>query len=125
MSTLHPTISVGQLETKSKDDDLYTRRQVQDIVRRIFSETFFEADEKIKERGVPDIVKPYSTVFSPHTEPKLDNPILVRGFEELDYQPALAFSSASKAVVEVVPEIADIFYAILFGGFRFRCNHSE
>lgn len=84
LSMLHPTISVGQIETKSKEDGLYTRRHIQDIVRRIFSETFFETDKKDMEPEVANTVSPYSTVFSPHIEPKLDNPAIVRKFRAMD-----------------------------------------
>jgi hypothetical protein len=84
LSILHPTISVGELEKKSGDENSYTRRNLQDLVRRTYSETFFEAHKDSKEKAFPDTVKPYSTVFSPFVEPKLDNPRIVGDFQAID-----------------------------------------
>ena len=84
LSILHPTISVGDLERKSAGDDLYTRRYLQDLIKRTYTETFFEPGERWKEKTLSDTVGAYSTVFSPHVEPTLDNPKIVKDFQAFD-----------------------------------------
>jgi tetratricopeptide (TPR) repeat protein len=83
-SILHPSgVLPGELETKSKQDKLYTRRNVQHILRDRYPEMFFESDTKIKGSGN---VKPYSTVFSSYEEPPLERPITVKKVQEADWR---------------------------------------
>ena len=83
-SILHPSgVLPGELETHSKEDKLYTRRNVQHILRDRYPETFFETGTRQKGEGN---VRPYSAVFSPHEEPPLARPITVKQVQLADWR---------------------------------------
>ena len=68
-------VSVRELETKSKEDNRYTRRNVQNLLRERYANTFFKSQSRMKNEGH---VEPYSSVFSPHEEPPLTNELHVK-----------------------------------------------
>jgi hypothetical protein len=68
-------VSVRELETKSKEDNRYTRRNVQNLLRERYANTFFKSQGRMKNEGH---VEPYSSVFSPHEEPPLTNELQVK-----------------------------------------------
>jgi tetratricopeptide (TPR) repeat protein len=83
-SIMHPSgVLPGELETHSKDDKLYTRRNVQHILRDRYPETFFETGTKPKGSGN---VRPYSAVFSPYGVLPLERPITVKKVQLADWR---------------------------------------
>ena len=83
-SIMHPSgVLPRELETKSNQDNLYTRRNVQHVLRDLYPETFFESEVKTKGSGN---VNPYSTVFSSYEKPPLERPITVKRVQEADWR---------------------------------------
>lgn len=68
-------VSVRDLETRGKDDGLYTRRGVQSIIHERHANVFFES--KVRPKGEGNIV-PKASVFSLDSDPPLSNLIQVR-----------------------------------------------
>ena len=102
---------------------MYTRRHVQNIFRRTYPETFFETTENKGSNEIPETFSTYSTVFSQHAEPKLNNADIVKRFQAADRSivennPVLMEQIKLNASVQpVIPEYVQSF---LF--FKKLCN---
>lgn len=114
ISILHPAgVLPGDLETKSSLDRLYTRRNIQHILRERYPETFFESGAEPE--GGRGNVKAYSDIFSPHEEPPLRRPIAVKRVQLADKMIAASNKRLKdwimlNARVEIVfPEVLEDF----------------
>lgn len=74
-------VSVRELEGKTTTDESYTRRNVQNILRQRYTNTFFETQPESNDDGN---VKPYSSIFAPDLDLPLTNPIQVRTIQLRD-----------------------------------------
>ncbi|MDG7016280.1 MAG: hypothetical protein JRM82_02790 [Nitrososphaerota archaeon] len=121
-SILHPSgVLPGELETHSKEDKLYTRRNVQHILRDRYHETFFETGTKPKGEGN---VRPYSAVFSPHEKLPLERPITVKKVQLADWR----IMARNKRLVEWITlnsQVQTVFPELLESLESFRALCAE
>jgi tetratricopeptide (TPR) repeat protein len=76
-------VSVRELERTASDEQMYTRRNVQNLLRQRYANTFFEHGSRAKNDGN---VRPYLSVFSLDVEPPLAKPREVKALQDRDME---------------------------------------